>query len=94
MIPAPPPAALPPVWTYADLAEAFGLNEFTIRRRMAEWEREGFPAPLPWSRREKRWNPAAVLGWKARQEQRQRGNAAPLALVINHTPSTTSTTAR
>ena len=57
-------------WTYANLAQVFGLSSTVLRRRMKEWEREEFPAPLPWSRRDKRWDPASVLRWKARRELR------------------------
>jgi len=57
-------------WGYEQLAELFGLSVPTLRRRMAEWEREEFPAPLPWSRREKRWDPASVRRWKDRRELR------------------------
>jgi len=57
-------------WTYADLAREFGLSPDRIKRRMPEWQAMGVPSPLPWSLREKRWNPEAVLKWKARQEVR------------------------
>lgn len=53
-------------WTYADLAVIFGTTQ--VRRLMPQWEREGFPAPMPFCRREKRWNPGAVLRWKFRAE--------------------------
>jgi predicted DNA-binding transcriptional regulator AlpA len=66
----------PTWWTYADLARTFGLSEDVVRRRMRAWAAEGFPAPLPWSRRSKRWDPASVLRWKARREIRA-GAAAP-----------------
>jgi hypothetical protein len=62
-------------WTYADLDVVFGIGQ--ARRRMKGWEARGFPAPMPWSQRERRWKPSAVLGWKARQEALLPGNAAP-----------------
>jgi hypothetical protein len=73
-----PPAGDParPFWTYEDLDVVFGIGR--VQRRIRDWERAGFPAPLPWSRRERRWNPAAVLAWKARIEARLPGNAAPV----------------
>jgi hypothetical protein len=55
-------------WNYADLAAVFGLSIDTVKRRMAGWEAQAFPAPMPWHRNEKRWHPPAVLGWKARRE--------------------------
>lgn len=61
-------------WTYEDLDAVFGIG---ARRRIKGWEARGFPAPMPWSQRERRWKPAAVLNWKARQEARLPGNAVP-----------------
>jgi len=72
-LPAGDPAR--PFWTYADLDVVFGIGR--AQRRIRAWEAKGFPAPFPWSRRERRWNPAAVLAWKARQEQALPGNAPP-----------------
>ncbi len=57
-------------WGYDQLAELFGLSVVTLRLRMKEWQHEEFPMPLPWSRREKRWDPQSVLRWKARRELR------------------------
>lgn len=68
-------------WTYADLAVEFGLSVCVLRRRMADWAREEFPAPLPWCRREKRWDPASVRRWKARRELRSRAVTADLRAV-------------
>lgn len=65
-----------PFWVYADLDIVFGIGR--AQRQIRDWEAKGFPAPLPWSRRERRWRPAAVLAWKARQEDRLAGNAPPL----------------
>lgn len=71
-------------WTYADLAVLFGRGEDGVRRLMPGWEREGFPAPLPWSLRQKRWNPQAVLRWKERRERRAAALGPPdLALVAS-----------
>lgn len=54
-------------WTLRDLAALFGRAD--IGRQVQWWRaHHGFPAPLPWSRGELRFNPQAVLGWKARQE--------------------------
>lgn len=53
-------------WTYEDLAVVFGTTY--VRRMMPQWEREGFPAPMPFNRHQKRWNPGAVLRWKFRAE--------------------------
>lgn len=68
-----------PFWTYQDLDVVFGIGR--AQRRIREWEAQGFPAPLPWSRRERRWKPAAVLAWKARMEARMPGNGAPVPHV-------------
>lgn len=63
----PDPAA--PFWTLDDLAALFGVSRFTLaNRRMPQFQRDGFPAALPWCRRERRYNPAAVMGWKRKQE--------------------------
>ncbi len=62
-------------WTYEDLAAEFGLSVSVLRRRMREWQGEEFPAPLPWSRRDKRWDPASVQKWKARRELRAKAVA-------------------
>jgi hypothetical protein len=63
-----------PFWVYADLDIVFGVGR--SQRRIRDWEARGFPAPLPWSHRERRWNPHAVLRWKEREEARMPGNAA------------------
>lgn len=68
--------AEPPL-DYAGLAREFGLSVPVVKRRMPQWEDEGFPCPLPWSRREKRWNAGAVRAWKSRQELRARALGAP-----------------
>ena len=57
-----------PWWTYADIAHRAGLAEITARRRMPEWERAGFPCPLPHSKRQLRWHTRAVLAWFERIE--------------------------
>ena len=69
-----------PFWTYADLAAFFGVA--TIRRKMPAMEREGFPAPLPWSRRERRFRPSAVMAWAQRQGQRSGALPAPRFAVV------------
>jgi len=62
-------------WTYADLAAVFGLSAGCLKRRMLRWcAEDGFPAPLPWSAKEKRWHPAAVLAWKDRTERAARAH--------------------
>jgi hypothetical protein len=48
-----------------------------VPARRAAGEKDDFPAPLPWSRRAKRWNPEAVRAWKRRQELRARSMGAP-----------------
>ncbi len=56
-------------WTLADLAVLFGRGG--MARVVRRWRIEhDFPAPLPWCRRELRWNPDAVLRWKAEHERR------------------------
>jgi predicted DNA-binding transcriptional regulator AlpA len=57
-------------WGYRELAREFGLSVATLRRRMRQWQNEEFPAPLPWSRRDKRWDPASVRRWRERRELR------------------------
>ena len=68
-------------WNYADLAAVFELSIDTLKRRMAQWERENFPVPLPWCLNQKRWHPAAVLAWKARRETATGARAVPLELI-------------
>lgn len=69
-------------WTLDDLAREFGLSRRTIQtRKLPEWEAKGFPAPLPWCRRQRRYDPAAVLAWKARQERAARA-APPVELRL------------
>lgn len=74
----PAPDALPagdpgkPWWTFADLAVVFGVGEDTMRKaRLPEFNKAGFPQPLPWSLREKRWRPAHVLAWREAREREQ-----------------------
>jgi len=71
----------PDYWTYAEIGQEFGLSARTVRQRMPAWESEGFPAPLPWSLREKRWNPQAVQNWRSRRETRLAGQRPPLTVV-------------
>ena len=68
-----------PWWTYADIAHRAGLSERTVRQRIAEWEGQNFPRPLPWSRRELRWHTAAVLRWFELRETAAR--AVPVQLL-------------
>lgn len=56
-------------WTLADVAGFFGLAPRTLAARLPEWSEAGFPAPLPWSRRQKRFSPEAVQAWAARRER-------------------------
>lgn len=66
-------------WTYDDLAEVFALaNARAVRKRMPQWEQAGFPAHLPYDRREHRWKPEAVLRWKNRFEIRHGADAPQL----------------
>lgn len=65
------------VFTYAELAREFGRSVDSVKRDMRAWEAQGFPAPLPWSLRQKRWDPDAVRRWKARQELRAGALGAP-----------------
>ena len=59
----------PQWWTLRDLAVVFGRGG--MARVVRRWRTEhDFPAPLPWCRRELRWNPDAVLRWKAEHERR------------------------
>ncbi len=69
-------------WGYEQLADLFGLSVATLRRRMADWENEEFPAPLPWSRREKRWDPASVRRWKERRELRAKAIPAKAPVLV------------
>lgn len=60
----------PSYWTIRDIAHVFDLHPDHIRKHLlAEWEAKGFPCPLPWSRRQRRYDPDAVLNWKHRQER-------------------------
>lgn len=79
-----------PSWTYADLAVRFELSVDRFRRRMPELEAAGFPAPLPYSVKPKRWRPGPVIAWQARHEARI--GAAPLTprLVETHLPAATN----
>ncbi len=66
---------------YAGLAALFGRSVRWIKDSMPQWERRGFPAPLPWSRRKKLWNREAVEAWKTREERRS-GSLGPPDLKI------------
>lgn len=68
-------------WTYADIAARTDLSERTVRRRMAEWERAGFPRPLPYSKRDLRWHTAAVLRWLERFETAAMARTVELSVV-------------
>lgn len=64
-----------PNMEYGDLAKLFGCSVDTVKRSMAQWRKDGFPAALPWSHRPLRWHRAAVLAWKERRERAT--NAVP-----------------
>ncbi len=66
-------------WTYADIAAHVVLSEKVTRQRMREWA--GFPEPLPYSRREMRWNPQAVLAFFGRYETAARARAPQFSLI-------------
>lgn len=68
-------------WTYADIAAHVGLAERSVRRRMIEWERTGFPRPLPYSKRELRWRTSAALAWFQRLETSSRAAPPQFGLV-------------
>lgn len=70
-------AQAPLYWTYADVAEEFGHSVHWLKRKMTEFESRGFPTPVPWSRREKRWSPDAVRAWRRREELRAGALGAP-----------------
>ncbi|MDE2579990.1 MAG: hypothetical protein KGL46_14395 [Hyphomicrobiales bacterium] len=74
--------AAAPYWTYRDLATAFGCSPDRMKRQMGDFSRRGFPAPLPWSLRQKRWNPDAVLAWKMREERRAQALGPPEFKVV------------
>lgn len=73
-----------PAWLYADVAACLGLSVDTVRRRMPDWRRSHppFPAPLPWSRRELRWHPAAVIRWKGEVERAAKAVPPPAPAVV------------
>lgn len=57
-------------FTLKDLALIFGTTKIAIM--LPGLEKEGFPAPLPYRTRQKRWNADAVLRWKNRHELKHR----------------------
>lgn len=76
----PDPSA--PFWTLDEVAAAFGLSRRTLMRdRLAAFEAQGFPMPLPWCRRQRRYHPGAVLAWKRRHEIRCRAALPDLKVV-------------
>jgi hypothetical protein len=59
---------IPTLLTHHDLAALFGRRD--IIRAVRQWRSEnGFPAPLPWSRRPLRWDAKAVQRWKDNAER-------------------------
>ncbi len=68
-------------WTYADIAHHTGLAVRTLQERMPEWERKGFPAPLPYNNRTKRWHTPAVLRWLERFETAARARSVQLTVI-------------
>ena len=61
---------IPTLLTHHDLAALFGRRD--IIRAVRQWRSEnGFPAPLPWSRRPLRWDAKAVQRWKDNAEQKE-----------------------
>lgn len=69
-------------WTYADIAARIELSEKVTRRRVAGWlDGGGFPQPLPYSRRQLRWRPSAVLAFLERLETAARSRAPQFGLI-------------
>lgn len=61
----------------AEVAARVGLAPATFRRRLAEFRAAGMPKPLPWARRELRFNAEAIEGWIARREAREGARPGP-----------------
>lgn len=70
-------------WTYADLAREFGHGVDWWKRNMRQFEKAGFPAPVPWWRREKRWAVEPVRRWMREQEQRAGSHGAPHLRLVS-----------
>lgn len=69
-------AASSPTWRARDVAAALGLSYERFRKIWRELP--GFPPPfLP-----RRWDPAAVIAWKAARSTRK--GAAAVAATTNH----------
>lgn len=71
----------PIYWTLDQVAEAFGVTRRTFVARLPEFQAAGFPMPLPWNRRCRRYCPDAVLAWKRRYEIRMRAQPPDLKSV-------------
>jgi len=56
-------------WTMRDLCIVFERSLSRLHADRRQWEREGFPSPLPWSLSPLRWDAQAVLKWKQRREE-------------------------
>lgn len=68
---APARKAHAPDWIgVRDLEVMFGLSAGRLAERRAEWEAQGFPAPLPWRKKPLTWRRDAVERWKTQQERR------------------------
>jgi predicted DNA-binding transcriptional regulator AlpA len=65
-----------PYWTLDEVAAYFGVHPDHFRRKLLPgFQAEGFPLPLPYSRRQRRWSPEAVREWKRRYEVRKGAGA-------------------
>jgi transposase len=67
-------------YTKATLATRLVVSIDTVQRRLPEWRKQGMPAPLPWSRRQTRWDHDAIERWIERRERA--AGAVPLELSL------------
>lgn len=58
----------PPPYDKRSLALRLGLSPDTLKRRLAGWQQQGMPAPLPWNHARKLWDHDAIERWIARRE--------------------------
>jgi predicted DNA-binding transcriptional regulator AlpA len=67
----------PAAWTLDDVARFLGTSKEQVARRMRGWIAQGFPKPLPFPKRPRRWMARAIEEWAAKQSGMAASPPAP-----------------
>lgn len=67
----------PAAWTLDDVARYLGTSKEQCARRMRAWIGQGFPKPLPFPKKPRRWMARAIEEWAAQHSGMAASPPAP-----------------